>query len=138
MAHENTWEAQGVVKRFTGFLTATELVRATEEVGADPRFGNLRFIVNDFLSVGGNDIDEETVLHIAALHAGAAFTNPNILIAYVATDIELAALAGRVKEALFSEKHIMKAFTTMDDARAWLDSQPLLYSSLSHSRMRQR
>jgi hypothetical protein len=97
MAYENTWEQNGVVKRFTGFLTAAEFIKSAEDVGADPRFDNLRFVINDFLNVVGNDICEDTVKYIGAMHAGRAFTNPNIWVAFVATDRELGAITERIQ-----------------------------------------
>jgi hypothetical protein len=123
MAFENTWEQHGVVKRFTGFLTASEFIKSTEDVGAAPRFDNLSFVINDFMDVDGNDINADTVKYIGAMHAGRAFTNPNICVAFVATDRELAAITERINDVLFRERHVMKAFATMDEARAWLQSQ---------------
>ena len=51
MPYEILWEARGVVKRHHGFLAADELLAASREIQSDPRFDDLRYIINDFLDV---------------------------------------------------------------------------------------
>jgi hypothetical protein len=133
--HENDWEAQGVVKRFFGFLRAEEFVKAAEEVAADPRFDSVRFVINDLLNVDGNDICERTIDDVVSIHLGAGFSNPNVRIAFVTTDEQLGAVAGRIKQLLSKGPREIKIFPTIEQARKWLESQPALLNPIFRPRL---
>jgi hypothetical protein len=50
LAYAIAWEAAGVRKRFSGHVTDEEPMRSVVEVESDPRFDDLRYVVNDFLA----------------------------------------------------------------------------------------
>ena len=49
MPYEQTWEPIGIVRRFWGHVTASEIIESTVIAQADIRFDLLRYVINDFL-----------------------------------------------------------------------------------------
>ena len=126
MAWSNVWEPRGVCTQFSGFVTAEEYVRSAEDICADPRFDDLRFVIKDLLRIDGHSIDPEAHDPIAAIRYGARFTNPNILLVLLTTDPRLVPFAhpGRTSHLHgLCESH---AFASEDAARRWLAAQPAL------------
>jgi len=63
-------------------------------VGEDPRFDDLRVIVNDFGAVDSHELSVEVVLDsLAGMSLGAAVTNPDIRVAVIACDLKIRELA---------------------------------------------
>ena len=93
MPYANVWEPRGVCTQFSGFVTAEEYVRSAEDICADPRFDELRFVIKDLLAIDGHSIDREAVEPIAAIRYGARYTNPNIYLILLTADPRLAPLA---------------------------------------------
>jgi len=116
MAHEITWEERGVHKRFSGFVSFDEFACTQEEVLADPRVDNLRYIINDFLAVEAYSATREQAEYSAAINRGTSFSNPRIRVACVTTDISIKLL---VKAASLVSSLELKTFTTVEAARAW-------------------
>lgn len=126
MPHQNEREPQGVLKRFTGFLTCNELVNSAVEIAADPRFDEVRYIINDLTGVQGHAIGPDFAERMATVRIGSMFTNPNIWVALVATDLQLAALANVVEKEPLKGTHRTLAFQALAEARQWLASHPSL------------
>ena len=121
------WRDQSVVKTFSGFITGSEFVRSAETVGADRRFDTLRIIYNDFLGIDGHSIDARAYARVAAARAGAALSNPNFRVAFIASgpaaqDLSRA-IAGAGSSA--ASYHPMVC-ATMAAGRAWFAAQPAL------------
>src|SRR4029077_8536092 len=89
MPWSNVWEPRGVCTHFSGFVTAEEYVRSAEDICADPRFDELRFVIKDLLAVGDHSIDLRPRVPIAAIRYGARFTNPNIYLVLLTPDPRL-------------------------------------------------
>src|ERR1700761_9422575 len=90
MPYSNVWEPRGVCTRFSGTVSAAEYVRSAEEICADPRFDDLRFVIKDLLAIDGHSIDRAAVDPIAAIRYGARYTNPNIYLILLTADPRLA------------------------------------------------
>ena len=48
MTCETIWENKGVLKRLSGHVSADEFVHSVEAIQADPRFDDIRYVINDF------------------------------------------------------------------------------------------
>ena len=90
MACEIVWEHRGVHKRLSGHVSAREFERSVETVQADPRFDEIRYVINDFSAVTGHGLDEQHLLELAAIQYGAQASNPQVRAVYVGVDPELA------------------------------------------------
>jgi len=81
MPYAITWEPDGVYRRYVGRVTIDEPRRSFDEIGADPRFDDLRYTITDYLCVDDYEITSEGAWEIAALQIGSLLTNPGIMMA---------------------------------------------------------
>ena len=126
MSYANVWESRGVCTRFHGTVSAGEYVRSAEEICADPRFDELRFVIKDLLAIDGHSIDRDAVDPIAAIRYGARYSNPNIYLIVLTADPRLAPLAEPDSKSFLRGLYETCAFTDEAAARRWLAAQPPL------------
>ena len=127
MAFELVWEPDGVLKRFSGTVSADEFLRSVKQIQGDSRFDDVRYVINDFSGAAADKLCEETLTELSAMQYGAYASNPNCRIAFVTTD---QAFAERVKRILLSPdmmSYQVEVTPTLSEARDWLDSQPQLH-----------
>ncbi|CAG0950374.1 hypothetical protein RHDC4_00041 [Rhodocyclaceae bacterium] len=127
MPFEIQWEPRGAYKRFHGFVAMDDLIQAAQRVEGDPRFDDIRYVINDFLAIEGHGVTDIQVRMLAAMDSGAAFTNPNIRIAVVTDRDEVRALVG-IYTAPPLNAYPTETFSTLAQARDWLSrpGDPLL------------
>ena len=126
MTHANTWEQDGVVKRFEGFVSAEEFATSAEEIACHPNFGRIRFIIDDMLEAQGFELDKACIERIAISHIGSQYTNPNIRIAVVTCGNAIARMAQMLAHPWFGDTYETQVFASVVQARQWLQSQPIL------------
>ena len=126
MPYSNVWESRGVCTRFSGIVSTGEYVRSAEEICADPRFDDLRFVIKDLLAIDGHSIDRSAVEPVAAIRYGARYTNPNIYVILLTADPRLAPLAQPDSKSFLRGLYETCAFADEDAARRWLAAQPPL------------
>ena len=127
MAFELVWEPDGVLKRFSGTVSADEFLRSVKQIQGDSRFDDVRYVINDFSGAAADKLCEETLTELSAMQYGAYASNPNCRIAFVTTD---QAFAESVKRILLSPdmmSYQVEVTPTLSEARDWLDSQPQLH-----------
>lgn len=115
------WEAQGVHTRFSGSVTAADLLRHVEEVCRNPAFDDLRFSILDFRDATYvvNDLE---LADIRAQLLGAQYTNPYVLVAAVATDEDAVDHLQRLAR-LGALTQPMQVFASPEDAVDWIAVQ---------------
>jgi hypothetical protein len=119
MCYELIWEPRGVVKRYFGEATDEDLLKSVVEVGADARFDDLRYVINDFSACDAITATSDGIENIAIMDRGASASNPRIRIAVVAIQKEAIALA----EAYASfplNVYPTRIFATLPAARNWI------------------
>ena len=126
MPYSNVWESRGVCTRFSGTVSAGEYVRSAEEICADPRFDDLRFVIKDLLAIDGHSIDRGALDPIAAIRYGARYSNPNIYLILLTADPRLAPLAEPDSKSFLRGLYETCAFADEAAARRWLAAQPPL------------
>ena len=126
MPYVNVWEPHGVCTRFSGFVGAAEYVRSAEEICADPRFDELRFVIKDLLAIDGHSIDNATADPIGAIRYGARYTNPNIYLVLLTADPRLMPLAEPGPGSFLRGLYETCAFANEAAAREWLSLRPRL------------
>jgi hypothetical protein len=128
MGYDIRWQHRGVVKRFHGRLTSEDMLQSVVDIEADPRFDDLRWVINDFLAVTEVACHAEVVDDISAIDAAAAMSNPHIRIAVVTDSPAITAMATQYAESDMNA-YPTRIFPTFDDATDWLDEssgwQPL-------------
>ena len=107
------------MKRFSAQVTSDELRRATSEVECNPRFDDIRYVINDFLECTNFSYSPAVVEEIAAVDGAAALANENISIAVVAT---LKDVIQATNQYAGSDLHpySTRVFSTLKEARDWL------------------
>ena len=124
MAWSNVWESRGVCTHFSGFVTAAEYIDSAEDICADARFDDLRFVIKDLLRIEGHSIDPEAQDPIAAIRYGARLTNPHIHLILLTDDPRLVPFAYPAPDSFLRGLYDTRAFPDMDSARRWLAEQP--------------
>ncbi len=118
MAYQNVWEKRGIYRKYQGFITGLDLLNAVREVEGDARFDQIRYVINDFSEVTEQAISQQDLEEVAALDYAAAFSNPNIRLAVVATDPSITEMASLYSE--FSDSpYPTEIFSEIESARAW-------------------
>ena len=123
MACEIVWEHRGVHKRLSGHVSAREFERSVETVQADPRFDEIRYVINDFSAVTGHGLDEQHLLELAAIQYGAQASNPQVRAVYVGVDPELSRQLRAILIDSQRSLYRVALFDTLPQARDWLQCE---------------
>lgn len=123
MPCEIVWEHKGVYKHLSGFVSAEEFVRSVEAIQADPRFDEIRYVINDFCDVTGHQLTHELLSELAAIQYGAHASNPNCRVVYVGTDLALTCLLEDVLIGSMLSAYQVTLFASVPEAREWLQGQ---------------
>jgi len=124
MAYDINWEPEGIHKHYSGFVTGREMIESATKIQCDPRFDDMRYVINDFTGITGHDLSIDAFTDLAASNYGAHASNPNCRIVYVTTDTNLVKV---IQDTLMSPAFIsyeVEVKPTISEARDWLDSQP--------------
>ena len=124
MPYEKHWEKGGVVTRYWGFIDGGELADSCESIAADPRFDDLRFVIQDFATIDGHDIDAASIERIAVCRIGSMASNPNIRVLMVTVDEGVAAVKSQLESPRYGETFETRVFASVTLARQWLKEQP--------------
>jgi hypothetical protein len=116
---ELTWEPRGVYRRYFGRLSGHDLVASFSATHDDERFDRLRYNINDFLGVEGLTIQEDVLVHVAAVTHGAFVSNPKITVALVVTQPELIAALAQFQQ-LGGSPYALGVFETVAAARQFV------------------
>jgi hypothetical protein len=127
MAYELIWEPDGVIKQFSGIVSAREFIQAVENVQGDYRFDDARYVINDLLAVTKHELSAEVLTEVAVLQYGAYASNPNCRVVFVTTEEALAARIKNTPAVAGLISYETEVFPTVTGARDWLDKQPQLH-----------
>ena len=125
MTCETIWENKGVLKRLSGHVSADEFVHSVEAIQADPRFDDIRYVINDFSQVSSHELDEDLLQELAAIQYGAQASNPQVRAVYVGlkSDPVLAQLLQSVLIGSQRSVYRVALFETLPQARDWLQGE---------------
>lgn len=123
MAFELIWQGRELLKRFHDHVTADDFLRAADRIQSDPRFDDLRGIINDLSDCVALEVSGLARLkEIAARDFAASLTNPNLRIVTVAS-LERNPLVREATQAYIDSglsPFAIRLFDTVEAARAWL------------------
>ena len=122
MPYEIQWEPRGVVKKFSGHVTAGEIMECIRKVTSDPRFAVLEYEIDDYLEADARGALPGEMEDVVAVRAGSVKANPNIVAAYIASDARVLELLGQYR--LDAAPHQVNIFSTIADARFWISRTP--------------
>ncbi len=119
MPYELISEEKGLLTKWWGKVTSSEMIQMQEQVHAHPEFENLHYSIHDFSKCDYFACNKDDIEYSAAIDGAASKTNNQILIAVVSSNPE-------VLEAVYAyvgcglSPYPVRAFLFMEDARAWL------------------
>ena len=119
MSYINTWEKDGVYRKYSHRVTGQEVIQALQDVHGDAKFDYIRYVINDLLDVTEHHVTDKEIRTIAAFDNAAALSNPNIKVAVVATMSTIQDLASMYSELISTSPYACEIFTTIGEARAW-------------------
>jgi len=119
----------GLIVRWQGAASLSDLARSTRAVSADPLFDGLRYQIDDCRDATGRHetLEQATLNEVAAQIIGECVTNPRIFRAWVGTDSTLSAMFAEVG----SVAHMpIEQFDALSTAREWVQEQVLSSSGI--------
>jgi hypothetical protein len=127
MTIEVTWEPHGVYRKFTGRLTADAMQTSSNAIFLDARFPDIRYLINDYTEAELDEsIDQLTVQVAARIASAAAGNNPNLRFAIVSIGEKAKQLVEFVQSLAFAAQVPYRAFPTITEARAWVETESLI------------
>ena len=124
MPYDITWQPRGAIKRFWGYLSAEEFFESGLRITADPRFGELAYMINDFLGVMDHALDRKAIEAIAGVRLGASLKNRALRVAIVSTDPRLVELVKYINSPHFVGAFETRSFASLEAAKRWLGVPP--------------
>ena len=137
MSYEIIWQPHGVVKRFWGDVTCSDILDTSKKITADPRFDRLQFIINDLKSIEKIDFDNVVLNEWAAIRIGALIAIPRIRTALIVGNHDTRKVAEfmLMPQRIECEPH-SKIFETMEQARVWIAGESERLSSATKAFIR--
>ena len=120
MPYQTIREPKGIYQKFWGDVVSPELYEAINVIQDDRDFNTLQYVIKDYLDVELFDVGVKTLLEGLALHTIGKRTNPDIVVAIVATNPEVID-ASNAAQAYHFDTYPREVFSTLTEARAWID-----------------
>ena len=121
MPYELSWEAAGVVFRFSGIVSDDDLVASNDEIYASPRFPEMRYQIVDFSTIDKFDVSAAAVRAVSRLDRRASEINPNVRVAIITSEtfvLGMSRMYGGSHEAA-GGTWATEVFEREEEARAW-------------------
>ena len=123
MPHTNTWESDGLYRKFTGEISGVEILESNFELHNDPNFANIKYVINDFLEVTGHSIETAHTEVYAKTDELISDTKGELKIALVIIQASLISLANNYRELMKDTSFECEIFQTTEDARKWVSDE---------------
>ena len=117
------WEAQGVVKYFTGTVSSRDLLESEREVVNHPGFDRMRYVISVYLTAVDTSFTDEDREELIALRVGGFFTNRRIRYVIVTQD-ERVRTNVLATIATVDSRHQTALFDDLMEAIAWANAGP--------------
>jgi len=121
MSYMNAWEKDGLYRKFSESISGEEILESNFELQIDPRFRNIKYIINDFTDVTDHMIQTEHTQTYASTDEIISHSKGRLKIAIVVTQDSLVALAKNYQEEMRGKLFECEIFKTIDSAREWVN-----------------
>jgi len=119
MPYTNTWEPEGLYRKFTGIINGEEILESNFDLHQDSKFQTINYIINDFIDVIDHSIEVIHTKVYASTDEIISNSKGNLKIALVVTQEPLIALANSYREEMIGNTFECDIFNTIEDAREW-------------------
>jgi len=120
LSHLNTWENKGLYRKFENKISGEEVLTSNLTIQGDPRFDDIRYVINDFTQIVDFEVSGADINIIAATDNAAAISNPSIKIAIVSTHDPLLAWIKHYCEIMKDAPFECKIFDNINDTYKWV------------------
>jgi hypothetical protein len=117
-----SWKPDGIIWTFHHILTNDDVIQANLDIYGDPRFDDLRYQIVDISGVRQFHVTNDIFDEAAAMDEAAALSNPNLVVAVVATGEEAVTVAETYEAAMSSSRWEVRIFNSMEKAVQWVRS----------------
>lgn len=122
MPHTILWKKNGVVRKSNGTISGEEILQSNFDLQAHLKFGDLKYIVNDFTSVTEHNIELGHTKAYAASDDIISNTIYELKIAIVVIQEDLIDLASYYKYQMTNMYFDYEIFESEENARQWIDN----------------
>ena len=119
MPHRTILEERGFFTKWSGTVTAAELIQMQEQAHAHPRFDSIQYAIHDFSECDALVHEQSGIEYMAAIDAAASKTNAHIKIAIVAPNAAVAEGISTYQTTGLSP-FPLRLFSSLDEARTWV------------------
>ena len=120
MSYKNNWEDNGLHRKFTGKITGQEILESNLSIQVNPRFDQIKYVLNDFLSITEFEITTDDVNIISTIDNVAAISKKSLKIAIVADNTDLLKWINEYLKMMQGSPYATAVFSTSDDALKWV------------------
>ena len=120
MSHLNKWESNGLYRGFSNKITGEEVLKINLDIQGDPRFDDIRYVINDFTGIVDFDISDSDIEKIVAMDNAASKSNPKIKIALISIFEPLLVWINNYCDAMQGSRYECKIFDNTQDAYKWV------------------
>ena len=120
MPHSNTWETEGLYRKFIGEISAYEILESNIELHNNANFSKIKYVINDFSNVTGHSVEITHTRIYASTDRLISDYKKELKIALVVTQAELIELAKSYREQMLGERFECQIFKAIGEARTWV------------------
>lgn len=121
MPHKNTWNAYGVLRKFSDEVNGDEILKSNFALHVDPRFREIKYIINDFTDTKTLLLDTTHTRTYASTDDIVSEIKGEFKIAIVVNNDEHIALANAYRQEMNNNLFTCEIFKTLDEAQKWAE-----------------
>jgi len=121
MPYTNTWEPDGLYRKFTGHIYAEEILKSNLETHKHPNFHSIKYIINDFTAIDGHSINTNHIKVYATTDSIISHSKGTLKLAQVIADTNLMPLIDDYRNQMSNELFECEIFQDIETARRWIE-----------------
>lgn len=121
MPYANSWEKNGLYRKFTDEISCDEILKANIELYDSTDFEYIKYIINDFTEATGNRIEACHAKAYAIMDEVISARKGKMKIAIVVTHPSLIALTNYYCELMVDKRFDCETFQTLSASREWIE-----------------
>lgn len=121
MAHTYNWKSDGLIRKFTGEISAVEILKSNFDLHQSDEFKSIKYIINDFTAVTGYAIDKPVTKIYASTDDIISDTKGYFKIAIVAVEPGHIELAENYRKEMKNKYFKCEIFPNAGDALVWAE-----------------
>lgn len=121
MPHKNTWKANSLLRKFSAEVNGEEILKSNFDLHVDPRFREIKYIINDFTGTKTLLIDATHTRKYASTDNIISEVKGEFKIAIVINKDEHIALANAYQQEMKNNFFKCEIFKTVDEAQTWAE-----------------